>query len=204
METGCINCLPSLCRGISGGQAKRTSIAISMVSSPRVLFMDEATSGLDSFTANETMTLVKSLTRSEGITVCATIHSPSPLTFSLFDSLLMLLEGEVAYFGPNNCAMVDYFKGGCGITPRTSELEGGNTAEFLTNLIVGAQRRKEGYMYVEAYKKSMFSIDAIQLVETTEKQDSTRLTDEVRCQFYVYMFCPNKHNVRYFNTFLYF
>ena len=97
----------------------------------------------------------------------------------------MLLKGEVVYFGPNDDAMVDYFKGGCGIMPRISELGGGalqNTAEFLTDLIVGADRRNEGHMYAEAYRKSTFNTEALQLVDTMQKQDSMRLTDEVRCQ----------------------
>ena len=35
------------------------------------------------------------------ITVCATIHSPSPQTFALFDRLIILLRGRIVYFGDN-------------------------------------------------------------------------------------------------------
>ena len=38
---------------------------------------------------------------SHGITVCATIHSPTPYTFGLFDRMMLLLRGRVVYFGPN-------------------------------------------------------------------------------------------------------
>lgn len=44
--------------------------------------------------------MVKSLA-GQGITVCATIHSPTPYTFGLFDRLLLLLSGQMVYFGPN-------------------------------------------------------------------------------------------------------
>ena len=46
------------------------------------------------------MSVVKSLTN-HGITVCATIHSPTPYCFNLFDRVLLLLRGQVAFFGPN-------------------------------------------------------------------------------------------------------
>ena len=72
---------------------------------------DEPTSGLDSYTANEVMSIVKSLANM-GITVVATVHSPTPYTFGLFDRLLMLLRGQMAYFGPNgerDSALVSIF-----------------------------------------------------------------------------------------------
>ena len=37
----------------SGGQAKRVNVGLALVTNPRVLFLDEPTTGLDSFTANE-------------------------------------------------------------------------------------------------------------------------------------------------------
>ena len=48
--------------------------------------------------ANEVMTVISHLVN-DGTTICATIHSPSQFTFSLFDRLLMLVRGEVVYFG---------------------------------------------------------------------------------------------------------
>lgn len=45
----------------------------------------------------------------DGITVCATVHSPSPGTFQLFGRLLLLLAGKVVYFGENGDACVKYF-----------------------------------------------------------------------------------------------
>ena len=44
------------------------------------------------------MTVVKNLV-SDGTTICSTIHSPTPYTFSLFDSVLFLLAGQVVFFG---------------------------------------------------------------------------------------------------------
>ncbi len=40
-----------LIRGISGGERKRTSVAMEIIADPSVLFLDEPTTGLDAFTA---------------------------------------------------------------------------------------------------------------------------------------------------------
>ena len=51
----------------------------------------------------QVMTVVKALVKS-GITICATIHSPTPYCFNLFDTLMILLRGHVVYFGENGAA----------------------------------------------------------------------------------------------------
>lgn len=48
----------------------------------------------------QVMTVVKHLV-SDGVTVCATIHSPTSYCFNLFDKLMMLVRGRVVYFGSN-------------------------------------------------------------------------------------------------------
>jgi ABC-type multidrug transport system ATPase subunit len=88
-----------LCRGISGGQCKRTNIALSVLTQPEVLFLDEPTTGLDSFMANEVVLILKRLAEN-GRTICATIHSPTSFAFNQFDNLIMLKAGSVIYSGP--------------------------------------------------------------------------------------------------------
>ena len=48
----------------------------------------------------QVMTVVKKLTQMN-LTVCATIHSPTPYCFNQFDRLHLLLRGQTVYFGPN-------------------------------------------------------------------------------------------------------
>ena len=79
----------TMVKGISGGQAKRTNIAIALITNPSVLFLDEPTSGLDSFTANEVMSVVKSLVTRD-TTIIATVHSPTAYAFSLFNHAMIL------------------------------------------------------------------------------------------------------------------
>jgi ABC-type multidrug transport system ATPase subunit len=59
---------------ISGGERKRTSIGVELITDPSVILLDEPTSGLDSFKATRIVKLLHNLARNEGKTVIATIH----------------------------------------------------------------------------------------------------------------------------------
>ena len=55
-------------RGVSGGQRKRTAIAMELIVSPGVLFLDEPTSGLDSTTAISVIKILHELVLSSHTT----------------------------------------------------------------------------------------------------------------------------------------
>ena len=85
--------------GLSGGQKKRLSVAIELVSNPSLLALDEPTSGLDSVSALVLVKAMKELAQS-GATIISTIHQPSYPIFTTFDSLLLLHAGKTCYVGP--------------------------------------------------------------------------------------------------------
>ncbi|CAL4155083.1 unnamed protein product [Meganyctiphanes norvegica] len=95
--------VPGRIKGISGGEKKRLAFACEMITNPLLLLCDEPTSGLDSFMAQSVVNAMKRLT-SHGKTVIATIHQPSSEVFAMFDQLLLLAEGRVAYLGPTKDA----------------------------------------------------------------------------------------------------
>ena len=70
----------SLVRGVSGGERKRTSIWVELITNPNLIFLDEPTTGLDSYTAQNVFRLLKELATS-GRTVVLTIHQPSSEIF---------------------------------------------------------------------------------------------------------------------------
>jgi ATP-binding cassette subfamily G (WHITE) protein 2 len=41
----------ALVKGVSGGERKRTSIAVELITNPSLIFLDEPTTGLDSYTS---------------------------------------------------------------------------------------------------------------------------------------------------------
>ncbi len=83
-------------RGISGGEKKRTSIGIELVSDPNLLFLDEPTTGLDSSTALDIIKTIADL-RDKGITIITTIHQPSEEIMKLFDKILVVGNGNILY-----------------------------------------------------------------------------------------------------------
>lgn len=87
-------------KGISGGEKRRVSIAIQLLSCPRILFLDEPTSGLDSATAVAILQLLSELA-TQGTTIVTTIHQPSKAMLDNFSSLTLLARGGfVIYDGP--------------------------------------------------------------------------------------------------------
>ncbi|PRW55890.1 P-loop containing nucleoside triphosphate hydrolase [Chlorella sorokiniana] len=98
----------SLARGISGGEAKRVSVGLTMITCPAVLLCDEPTSGLDSWNQHAVVEALRDLARG-GIAVASSIHAPSPDTFALFDRVLILQRGRAVYFGETGEACSRYF-----------------------------------------------------------------------------------------------
>jgi len=50
-----------LIKGVSGGERKRTSIGVELITNPSLIFLDEPTTGLDSHTATQVMKLLSRL-----------------------------------------------------------------------------------------------------------------------------------------------
>ncbi|XP_076674675.1 ATP-binding cassette subfamily G member 4 [Andrena cerasifolii] len=95
---GLTNCLETLVENLSGGERKRLSIGIEMVTSPSVLLLDEPTSGLDSTSSNQVISLLHKMARA-GCTVACAIHQPNSRMISQFDDLLVLQGGKSFYCG---------------------------------------------------------------------------------------------------------
>ncbi|KAF2902428.1 hypothetical protein ILUMI_03758, partial [Ignelater luminosus] len=95
---GLENCKETRTEKISGGQRKRLSIALEMVSNPPVIFLDEPTSGLDTVSIKQCIEVLKTLT-GQGRTVICTIHQPSAYVFESFNQVYFIQDGMCVYNG---------------------------------------------------------------------------------------------------------
>jgi len=112
-DLGLTNCADTivgdlLFKGLSGGQKRRLSLGIGLISRPSMLLLDEPTSGLDAASAYEIMQLLSNLCATKGLCIVTTIHQPSSAIWLLFDSLMLLSNGKQIYYGQANEA-VSYF-----------------------------------------------------------------------------------------------
>jgi ABC-type multidrug transport system ATPase subunit len=116
-------------KGISGGERKRLNIGNELLTQPSVLLLDEPTSGLDASTAMAVVRLLRDLA-DDGMTVISTIHQPSSAMFALFDKVMLLCDGEVAYCGPTSAAEAYFARIGL---PFPSNY---NPCDFMMQLVI--------------------------------------------------------------------
>ena len=96
-------------RGLSGGERKRLAFATELLTDPPLLFCDEPTTGLDSFQAMALVRLMRSLT-ARGTTIVCTIHQPSSDLYNMFDQLLLMADGRMAFLGAPDDALHFFHK----------------------------------------------------------------------------------------------
>lgn len=83
-------------RRLSGGQRKRVSIAVELITKPSVIFLDEPTSGLDPAAEERIMKLFRKIAES-GRTVILTTHAMDNV--KLFDKIVVLMGGKLVFYG---------------------------------------------------------------------------------------------------------
>ncbi|KAL3335028.1 hypothetical protein AABB24_031317 [Solanum stoloniferum] len=103
----CANTLvgDEMLKGISGGQKKRLTTGELLMGAPRVLLMDEISTGLDSSTTFQIIKYLKYTTRAFDGTTLVSLLQPDPDTYSLFDDIILLSEGQIIYQGPRETAL---------------------------------------------------------------------------------------------------
>lgn len=125
---GLSDCLDTLANKLSGGERKRLSIGMEMITKPSVFLLDEPTSGLDSAASNQLINVLHNMAKANCTVVCA-IHQPSSQMISQFDDIMVLDRGRCMYCGPKSEMLNTYELAGF-TCPRFY-----NIAEFVLEVI---------------------------------------------------------------------
>lgn len=125
-------------RGISGGEKKRVGLGLGLVSSPRIVLLDEPTTGLDSAISFDVMHHVKeSACLKLQRTVVVAIHMPSQEIYNLFDNLVLVSEGRMVYSGPAANAVSHFTSSPHDAVVNAKE----NPADFLISICSGGRSK---------------------------------------------------------------
>ena len=116
-------------KGISGGEKRRVTIAIQILTEPRILFLDEPTSGLDAFTASSIVEVLRGLAE-EGRTLVLTVHQSRSDLFQYFHNVLLLARGGHPVYAGKGSSMLSHFASLGFNCPTTT-----NPADFALDLI---------------------------------------------------------------------
>ncbi|GAA5992258.1 hypothetical protein JCM10908_001843 [Rhodotorula pacifica] len=155
-----------LVKGISGGEKRRLSLAVQLLSDPAVLYADEPTSGLDAFTAQNVMQTLRDLA-SDGRTIVVSIHQPRSDIWQMFDNALLLVKGgRTAYSGPASAIIPFFAKVGHECPPNF------NPADFVIDAV------SVDYHSAEQEEATRASIDHLVSAWKVERGEKERVTYE--------------------------
>ena len=122
---------------ISGGERKRTSVAVELVVRPPLLLCDEPTSGLDATTALSLMKTLRDLA-SLGHSIVVVIHQPRTDIFHMLNRLLLLSKGQVVYDGQTS-RVRSYLEGIPSVTPLPPET---GIADWIMDTIIEDEQQQ--------------------------------------------------------------
>lgn len=119
----------SLTKGISGGEKRRVSIAIQILTDPKILLLDEPTSGLDAFTASSIIEVLQKMAM-ESRTIVLTVHQARSDIYPQFGNILLLARGGFPVYAGKGDEMLSYFQRLGHECPEST-----NPADFALDLI---------------------------------------------------------------------
>ncbi|XP_061349750.1 ABC transporter G family member 1-like [Gastrolobium bilobum] len=179
-------------KGLSGGQKRRVSICIEILTHPRLLFLDEPTSGLDSAASYYVMRRISSLNKKDGMpmTIIASIHQPSNEIFQIFHNLCLLSSGKTVYFGPVSSANKFFSSNGFPCpslqSPSDHFLKTINKDFELDpekELAGGLSTEEAIHILVKSYDSSEFSHQVLKEVAQIRKRDSYTMEKKHHADF---------------------
>ncbi|VIO91888.1 Uncharacterized protein BM_BM6595 [Brugia malayi] len=155
-------------KGITSGEAKRLSFATEILTNPSLLFADEPTTGIDSFMAYHIVKVLERMASENGKTIICTIHQPASDIFEMFDRVVFLANGKIAFLGSPSEALRFYADIGYPIPAHT------NPADFFIQILAIVPGDEEKCIertsqIVNAFRKSKYEIKLLEYLQFANK-----------------------------------
>jgi len=161
--------------GLSGGQQKRVSIGVELLTKPGLFFLDEPTSGLDPGTETALMQLMRRLA-DQGRTIILITHATKNVM--LADKVIFLARGGyLAWFGPPEEALEYFDRFRSERQRRAGKIEFDEIYAILDNPSHGkaedwAQRYRESEAYQNYVAKPLEGKSGAEKALTTPRPDN--------------------------------
>ncbi|KAI9333586.1 hypothetical protein BDR26DRAFT_1010094 [Obelidium mucronatum] len=179
LELGLKECADTLIgddwrKGISGGEKRRVSVGVQLLTNPSVIFLDEPTTGLDAFNARSLIETLLNLAHKSNKTIILSIHQPRSDIFKYFDQIALLTRGGLlAYCGPPLDGVTFIKDLGFSLT------EGVNGADFLVDAVSidnsSAETEQESMENLQRIAQQWARVKPfVSFEETTSKMPSRR------------------------------
>ncbi|XP_078047226.1 protein scarlet-like isoform X2 [Augochlora pura] len=123
---------------LSGGEKKRLAFVTELLIDPKILFLDEPTTGQDSHSANSLISQLKYFAIKGRNTVLCTIHQPSSAIFDSFDRIILIADGRLVFAGRTEQAL-QFFQSQGYVCPRNY-----NPADFLIATVAAGSKIDNG------------------------------------------------------------
>ena len=94
---GIIHKEKSMVKDLSGGERQRLFVALALIPRPKLVFLDELTTGLDTRARREVWKILKGL-KEEGLTIILTSHFMDEVEI-LCDRIIILRKGKTVFQG---------------------------------------------------------------------------------------------------------
>jgi len=133
---------------LSGGQRRRSDIARALVNMPKLLFLDEPTTGLDPKTRKDIWKMIRDLQETNGMTVFLTTHYMEEAAES--DDIVVINKGEIKAHGTPLDLKTQY----CSDMLKLSLLNGEYIEHKLKSTV-------EALPIIEKYKGSIANVEII-------------------------------------------
>lgn len=96
--------------GLSGGERRRLSVALELVTEPKIFLADEPTTGLDSAQAGKVVKLIAKLAKERSVPSIIILHQPKSTIWQTLDAFVLLAPGGKMCYSGSRKGAVSYFK----------------------------------------------------------------------------------------------